>query len=112
VAFAALSNVLIPTVILIFGASLEAGGNLGVISPLLYLAFSAAGFYYYQYHRPDLLMLTMCVFALVMVITSLFIRYLAESSGGILLLAVLLIGQVAGAAYWLRHVSRRWDKEI
>jgi len=108
-AFGALGSVLIPTVVLIFGASLEMGGHLGVISPLLYAAYSAAGFYYYQYQRPDLLILTMCVFALVLVITTLFVRHLAEGSGGILLLSILLIGQVAGAAYWLRGVSRRWD---
>jgi len=27
------------------------------------------------------------------------------------MLAILLIGQVAGAAYWLRYVSNQWQAE-
>lgn len=108
-AFGALGNVLIPTVIVIFGASLGVRGDLGVISPMLYTLATLAAFYYYQYRRPDLLMLTMVVFGAVLVFTTLFVRYLANESGGILILAMLLIGQVAGAAYWLRDVSRKWE---
>ncbi|MCZ6854229.1 MAG: DUF2157 domain-containing protein [Gammaproteobacteria bacterium] len=110
-AFVALSNVLIPTVVIIFGESLGERVDLGVISPVLYAVASAAAFYYYQHRRPDLLMLTMCVFAAVLVATSVMIRFTVDDISGALFLAILLIAQVAGAAYWLRNVSRKWEEE-
>ena len=58
-----------------------------------------------------LLMLTMGVFGAILVFTALLVRYLVEGPGGILLLAILLIGQVAGAAVWLRYVSRHWETQ-
>lgn len=108
-AFGALSNVLIPTVVIIFGASLGERGNIGAISPVLYVIASAAGLFYYQYRKPDLLILTMCVFGAILVISSFFVRHLLNDIGGALMLAMLLIAQVAGAAYWLRNISRRWE---
>jgi len=51
----------------------------------------------------------MCVFGAILVLTTLFVRFLVNDSGGILILAMLLIGQVAGAAYWLRNISRAWE---
>ncbi len=111
IGFGAFSVVLIPTVVLIVGASLAEANKIGPISPVLYIATSVAGLYYYQFRRPDLLMLTMLVFGAILVITTFSARFLVEDVGGILMLAILLIGQVAGAAYWLRYVSRRWETE-
>lgn len=110
-AFGALVNVMIPTIIIVFGASFEFAGDVGVISPVLYTAASIAGFVYYQYRQQDLLILTMVLFAAILVVTTLFVRYLAESPAGILMLAILLIGQVAGAAAWLRSVSGKWAEK-
>jgi len=111
VGFGALTNVLVPTVVFIIGASFGEVVKLGVISPVLFLAASVAAFYYYQFRRPDLLMLTMLVFGAILVFTTFFGRYMLEDVGGILMLALLLIGQVAGAAYWLRSVTRRWEAQ-
>lgn len=111
IGFGAFSAVLIPTVVLIVGVSIGERSNLGAISPLLFAVASAAAFYYYQFRRPDLLMLTMLVFGAILVFTTFFTRFMIDDVGGILMLAILLIGQVAGAAYWLRHVSRRWGSE-
>jgi len=111
IGFGALATVLVPTVVLIVIASFGKEPRLGPISPVLYVAASVAAFYYYQFRRPDLLMLTMLVFGAVMVVTTLFGRHMPMDTGSILLLAILLIGQVAGAAYWLRSVSRRWEAE-
>jgi uncharacterized membrane protein len=108
-AFVAFSTVLIPTVVMAIGASLAERGYIGAISPVLYIAASAIGFSYYRFRRPDLLILTMCVFGAILVLTALFVRFLVNDSGGILILAMLLIGQVAGAAYWLRNISRAWE---
>ena len=111
VGLGALSNVLIPTVVFIIGASFGEAIKLGVISPVLYVAASVAALYYYQFRRPDLLMLTMLVFGAILVFTTLIGRYMPMDTGSVLMLAILLIGQVAGAAYWLRNVSRRWEAE-
>jgi len=111
IGFGALSNVLIPTVVFIIGASFGEAIKLGVISPVLYGVTSVAALYYYQFRRPDLLMLTMLVFGAILVFTTLFGRYMPKDIGGILMLAILLIGQVAGAAYWLRNVSHQWEAE-
>ena len=45
----------------------------------------------------------------IMVVTSLFVRYLPGGSGSLLVLAALVIAQVAGAAWWLREIARRWE---
>jgi uncharacterized membrane protein len=111
VGFGALSNVLIPSVVFILGASFGDTIKLGFISPVLYVAASVVALYYYQFRRPDLLMLTMLVFGAILVFTTLIGRYMPMDTGSILMLAILLIGQVAGAAYWLRHVSRQWEAQ-
>ena len=111
IGFGALSNVLIPTFVFIVGASFGETVKLWYISPVLYVAASVAALYYYQFRRPDLLMLTMLVFGAILIFTTLFGRYMPMDTGTILMLAILLIGQVAGAAYWLRKVSRRWEAE-
>ena len=54
-------------------------------------------------------MLTMLVLGAIMVFTTLIGRHMFDDAAGVLMLAILLIGQVAGAAYWLRQVSRRWE---
>ena len=109
IGFGAFSAVLIPTVVLIIGESFGERSKLGAISPVLYAAASIIAFYYYQFRSPDLLMLTMLVFGAILVFTTYCARYMIEDVGGLLLLAMLLIGQVAGAAYWLRQISRRWE---
>jgi len=111
VGFAALSNVLIPTFVFIVGASFGETVKLGFISPVLYVAASVAALHYYQFRRPDLFMLTMLVFGAILVFTTLFGRYMPMDTGSILMLALMLIGQVAGAAFWLRKVSHRWEAE-
>lgn len=111
IGFGALSNVLIPTVVFIVGASFGEAIKLGISSPVLYVAASVAALYYYRFRRPDLLMLTMLVFGAILVFTTLIGRNMPMEAGSILMLAILLIGQVAAAAYWLRNVSRQWEAE-
>ena len=111
IGFGALSSVLIPTVVFIVIASFGETIKLGFISPVLYAAASVAALYYYQFRRPDLLMLTMLVFGAILVCSTFFGRFMPMDTAGILMLAILLIGQVAGAAYWLRKVSRRWEAQ-
>lgn len=108
IALGAFSTVLLPTLTIIFAAAFDERVRLTFVSPFLYVVATAACLYYYQYRKLDLFILTICVLGAIMVVTSLFIRYLIEDFG-LLPLAILLMAQVAGAAYWLRSVSRRWE---
>lgn len=109
VAFGTLTTVLVPTTIIIMAGANGWGGEIGVISPILYLAATMCGLYYYQHKRRDLLILSLCSFGAVQVLTTVLVRFMIETSAGILFLAIMLIAQVAGAAYWLRTVSRKWE---
>ncbi len=105
----ALYTVLGPTVLLIFAAAVEHRLGVGVLSPLLFAAALALTLWFYQYRKLDLFMLTMAMFGGILVIMSLAIRYNLILLGGVLLLALLLISLVAGAALWLRTVAERWQ---
>ena len=110
-AVAALSTVLIPTIVIIAAAGFVEETGLSVVSPILLLAATAACIYYYQHQRHDLLILTCSLFGVIMVITAFAIRHLMIDTGSLLVLALLVIAQVAGAAWWLRQVARRWELE-
>ncbi|MGD8841450.1 MAG: DUF2157 domain-containing protein [Gammaproteobacteria bacterium] len=112
IGFGALINILVPTVVFVIGASFEEINKIGIISPALYVAASVAALYYYRFRRPDLLMLTMLVFGAIMVFTTLVGRHMPMNTGTILIIAILLVAQVAGAAYWLRQVSRQWEAAL
>lgn len=109
IACAAFCTVLIPTLIIIIARSLDETTGLSVISPVLLLGATGACLYYYRQRRHDLFILTCSLLSVIMVLTSSFVRYLLGDSGGLLVLAVLVIAQVAGAAWWLRHVAQRWE---
>lgn len=109
-AFLALATVLIPTLLMIFIESADGDTDLSVISPALYLAATALGLYYYQFQRRDLLILTQCLFGVILVVMAMAIRVMFEGFESTLVLAILLLGQTAGAAWWLRGVSRRWEQ--
>jgi uncharacterized membrane protein len=109
IAVAALCTVLIPTIVIIAAAGFVEDAGLSVISPILLLAATAACIYYYQYQRYDLFILTSSLFGVIMVITSFAIRHMMTDTGSLLILALLVIAQVAGAAWWLRQVAQRWE---
>ena len=111
VALLALSTVVIPTVIIIVAAGFEERAEIRAISPILMLAATGACLYYYRYRRHDLFILTCSVLGTVMVITSFAIQFSLRSPGSLLFLAVLVIAQVAGAAWWLRRVAAGWEAE-
>ena len=109
-AVAALSTVLLPTLVIIVAAGFAEKTGLSAVSPLLLVAATGACIYYYQYRRHDLFILTCSLLGAIMVITSFFIRYLFVDTGSLLVLAILVMAQVAGAAWWLRQVARRWEQ--
>ena len=111
IALMAFGTVLPPTLVMIFVGAFEEKANLYFVSPLLLVISGAACLWYYQFKRQDLFILTLCLLAAILVITSYFIRHLMGGFGSLLFLAILIIVQVAGAAWWLRDVARRWEGE-
>lgn len=109
IALVTFSTVLLPTLIIIFATAFDERTGLTFVSPFLYVAATLVCFYYYQYRKPDLFILTICVLGAILIVTSLFIRFMFQDISGALILAVLVMAQIAGAAYWLRGVSRRWE---
>ena len=107
-AFLALAVVLPPTVIIILAATFGENVGLSLLSPALLSVATVACIYYYQFRKPDLFILTCCAIAVITTVTSIAINLMLGGAGSLLLLSLLLIAQVAGAAYWLRGVSHRW----
>ena len=112
VAFIAFSAVVPPTLLIILASMFGENLGLTLMSPLLLALATVGCVYYYQFRREDLFILTCCAMAAIMVLTSLAIRIFLNDFGSMLFLAVILIAQVAGAAYWLRGVGRRWEKSV
>lgn len=111
ITFAAFTTVLPSTLIMVFAASLDDIASLNFISPVLLAITTAAGLWYYQYRRQDLLILTLCLLAVICVVTSFAIQHLVEDTGSLLFLAILIVAQVASAAWWLKEVAQRWERE-
>lgn len=109
-ALAALYTVLAPTLVLILAATAEAQIDIMVLTPALFAAALAACLGYYQYGKQDLFMLTAGVFGAILVVMALASRRVLLDVDSLLALAVLLVAQVGAAAWWLRHVARRWEE--
>lgn len=80
---------------------------------LVLLAWLALLYFAYRRRLPDLFMLAGGLMALIVCITSLFIDRLlgpGEIAGSFLLLSLLVVGQAALAAWWLRQVHREQVK--
>ena len=105
IATLALSTVVLPTIVIVVAAGFQERPGVGVISPLLMVAATGMCLYYYRYQRHDLFILTCSLLGAIMVITSLAIRVTPGGAGSLLVLAALLIAQVAAAAWWLRRVA-------
>jgi uncharacterized membrane protein len=96
--------VLIQTLWIAVGAEISVGAIWS--SPLLFIATVAAFFSYYRDRQRDLLILTFGLVGCIMVMTSLIARSGFDDG---LMLAVVVIAQTAGAAYWLRSILSGWE---
>lgn len=103
VALMAVYTVLGPTLLLIFAASLDE--RLRLAPPLLSAAVLPLILWFYRYRKPDLFMLTMALFGGILVIMAVAIRFVFTGFASLLLLALMLVALVGGAAAWLRKVA-------
>lgn len=103
--------VLMPTLMLSAGASLDIMWKVPLLSPLLFAVMVVISFYYYRQRQPDLFILTLCIFSCIAVFTTLMVRAIGASADGFLMLAVALILQTGGAAFWLRNIAREFSAQ-
>jgi len=75
--------------------------------PVFFVAFAAASLWYYQFRQIDLFTLTATLLGGIVVITATLARGMSLNPGSALTLAMLVIVQTAGAAYWIRRVAER-----
>jgi uncharacterized membrane protein len=83
----------------------------GFLPALVWALWLASMFYAYRRIIPDLFMLAGCCLSGMTVSISFLGRHILEdfSEGGFLLLALLIIGMGAGAAFWLKNVHREFQ---
>jgi uncharacterized membrane protein len=112
VALAALAVVVSGTLFYIFDARFGDRDDWLVLSgPIFFVSFAVSSLWYYQRRVLDLFILAATLLGGIMVVTAWVGR--SAGAGGIdigLLLALLVIGQTAGAAVWLRKVAERFGK--
>jgi uncharacterized membrane protein len=104
----ALFTIVSTTLALIFAGTHGAAHRLDFAAPVWFILFGVVSIWYYLMRCRDLFMLAMTLLAGIVLLTALVAR---ASHGGAeiaLLLALLVVGQTAGAAYWLRQVARSW----
>ncbi len=104
-AFLALCTAVAPTLVIVVLAGLDERHRLSVASPLLWLAATAAALYYYRRRRQDLFILTCALFGLILIASTFLIRQLPLEPVSLLLIALLIVAQVAAAAWWLKGVA-------
>jgi uncharacterized membrane protein len=109
IAALALCTVVIPTIVIIVATGFAEQAGLTVLSPILMLGGTGLCLYYFRNRRHDLFILTCSLLSAILVVTSVAARLLLEGPGSLLVLALLLIAQVAGAAWWLRRVTAARD---
>ena len=88
--------------------SIFARSDAGVVPGLAWVAWMAVMYFIYRRTKPDLFMLAGCCLSAITVAVSFAGEHLLPggSSGGFLLLALLVIGLGAGAAFWLKTVHQ------
>ncbi|WLQ12377.1 DUF2157 domain-containing protein [Hahella aquimaris] len=85
----------------------EHGARLAPLTPVGFVAVVGGCLWFYQRRRPDLLVLAECALAIILVVNSLIARLWADSFEFALFMALLVIGQTAFAALWLRELARK-----
>lgn len=77
--------------------------------PVWFALFVGTCLWFYRVRRPDLFILAACLLATIIVVTALIARSAPFDVGLALVLALLVIGQTAAAALWLRKVAASGD---
>lgn len=95
-----------------YGEYLETVPLIHRIAPLIYLGFLAIVIWVYLGLRPDLFMVTIAFFSIIVVLTTLIGRALIEVDEILtyLVTSIAVIGQAGIAVTMLRRIQRRWEE--
>ena len=104
----ALFTITSTTLVLIFTRIEGAAHGIDLTTPIWFLLFVAAALWYYRNRCRDLFMLALCLLAIIVLVTALVARVSGGGAEIALLLALLVVGQTAAAATWLRRVAGSW----
>ena len=96
---------------LIFTSGIWDTAGSAFLVPLWFLLYVTVALWFYRHRRHDLFMLASCLLALITVVTTLIARLSDADAEMALALALLVILQTAGAAYWLRHIAADWRQQ-
>ena len=82
-----------------------------MLAAVVWVCWLALMYYVYRKLKPDLFMLAACCLSIITVVVSFFGKYLLveAAAGSFLILALLVIGMGAGAAFWLKNVHREFQ---
>lgn len=79
--------------------------------PLLYIACVLFMLWFYQRGTRDMFMLAITVVSIICVLTSLVGKEMVKTFDGFLFLSLLVIGEAAAAAWWLRYLAKVWGEK-
>ena len=112
IAVFALVPIAISTLIFIFAMGAEYYWGIRYVSPVLFAIFTLLALYYYSRKMLDMFILAVSLLALIVIVTSLLARVIHTGFEMFFLLSILVIGQSAAAAHWLRKVRKSWEAQI
>ena len=110
VSLIALTPVLFASLFLIVDLLFEFEGTWSVLALLLFGSFASLSLFYYRSRVHDLFILTVCLVGGITIVTTFVGRFSGSGIEIWFLLATLVVGQTAGAAFWLRRVAQQWEE--
>jgi len=105
----ALFPVVISTLIFIFSAGPEYYWGLNFLSPVLFVVFVGAAFYFYSKRFLDMFVLAVSALSMIVIVTAVLAKVIHTGFEMFFLLSILVVAQSAAAAHWLRKVKRSWE---
>lgn len=98
----------VATIVQIFDGFYRYNDSAIKLMPLWFLILSVVSIWFYQTRIKDLFVLAVTAFCIVMVVTAEIAHISSSGVDTALLMAILLLLQIAAATYWLRHVVKSW----
>ncbi len=84
---------------------------IAIFCPLLFILFFSMSFFYYQKFKKDLFILTIAFLSCIIILTSFIGKQIVQGAESFIFLALIIIVQGSGAAFWLRNIHREWESK-
>ncbi len=103
----AIASAAMATALMVWAIMGGASDGSAALAAPAYGGWLAALYYWYRHGRPDLFMLAGGLLSLIVAVVALLSnKFLGSSSGGLLLIGLVVIAMSAGGAIWLKSVAR------